>query len=124
MGRSEGGASARPLLHAVLAADAGTGSLLGLVDAKVWNRTGGKVKSRRSRKTPQKESQRWLNGTMRAGEVLAAANSITGVSDRESDIYEHFASRPTDVHLIVRACQNRKIETDAEEQMHLLFASC
>ena len=42
---------------------------------------------------------------------MAAANSITGVSDRESDIYEHFARRPANVHLIVRACQNRQIET-------------
>lgn len=118
----KGGALRGLLLHAVLAADAGTGGLLGLVDAKVWNRTGGKAKPRRGRMTPQKESQRWLDGTMRAGEVLAAANSITGVSDRESDIYEHFARRPSDVHLIVRACQNRQIETDTADQMHLLFS--
>jgi hypothetical protein len=109
------------LLHAVLAVDAGTGGVLGLVDAKVWNRKGGKAKPRRSRKTQQKESQRWLDGTMRAGEVLAAANSITAVSDRESDIYEHFARRPSNVHLIVRACQNRQIEADPEYPISLLF---
>ena len=118
----KGGAVRGLLLHAVLAVDAGTGGLLGLVDAKVWNRTGGKAKPRRERKIPQKESQRWLDGTMRAGEVLAAANSMTGVSDRESDIYEHFARRPSNVHLIVRACQNRPIETDTADQMHLLFS--
>jgi hypothetical protein len=118
----KGGALRGLLLHAVLTVDAGTGGLLGLVDAKVWNREGGKAKPRRGRKTPQKESQRWLDGTMRAGEVLAAANSITGVSDRESDIYEHFARRPSNVHLIVRACQNRKIETDTADQMDLLFS--
>ena len=117
----KGGALRGLLLHAVLAVDAGTGGVLGLVDAKVWNRKGGKVKPRRSRKTPQKESQRWLDGTMRAGEVLAAANSITGVSDRESDIYEHFARRPSNVHLIVRACQNRTIETDDADQIKRLF---
>jgi len=117
----KGGALRGLLLHAVLAVDAGTGGMLGLVDAKVWNRKGGKVTDRRSRKTPNKESQRWLDGTMRAGEVLAAADSITGVSDRESDIYEHFARRPSNVHLIVRACQNRKIETDDADQIKLLF---
>jgi hypothetical protein len=117
----KGGALRGLLLHAVLAVDAGTGGVLGLVDAKVWNRKGGKVTDRRSRKTPNKESQRWLDGTMRAGEVLAAADSITGVSDRESDIYEHFARRPSNVHLIVRACQNRKIETDDVDQIELLF---
>ena len=118
----KGGALRGLLLHAVLAVDAGTGGVLGLVDAKVWNRRGGKVTDRRSRKTSDKESQRWLDGTMRAGEVLAAANSITGVSDRESDIYEHFARRPSHVHLIVRACQNRTIETGDADQTNLLFA--
>jgi hypothetical protein len=118
----KGGALRGLLLHAVLAVDAGTGGVIGLVDAKVWNRKGGKVADRRSRATPHKESQRWLDGTMRAGEVLAAAAHITGVSDRESDIYEHFARRPDNVDLIVRACQNRKIETDDGDQINLLFS--
>lgn len=117
----KGGALRGLLLHAVLAVDAGTGGMLGLVEAKVRNRKGGKVADRRSRGTPHKESQRWLDGTMRASEVLAAAAHITGVSDRESDIYEHFARRPDNVHLIVRACQNRKIETDDTDQVNLLF---
>lgn len=90
----KGGALRGLLLHAVLAVDAGTGGVIGLVDAKVRNREGGKVGSRRSRKTAEKESQRWIDGTTRAAEVLAATNSLTGVSDRESDIYEHFATRP------------------------------
>jgi IS4 transposase len=117
----KGGALRGLLLHAVLAVDAGTGGLLGLVDAKTWNRKGGKVTNRRSRETSKKESQRWLNGTMRAGEVLASATCITGVSDRESDIYEHFACHPDNVHLIVRACQNRRIGSDDPEQINLLF---
>jgi hypothetical protein len=118
----KGGALRGLLLHAVLAVDAGNGAVLGLVDAPVRNRSGGKVKSRRSRATAQKESQRWLDGTARAGAVLAAARSITGVSDRESDIYEHFVQCPDNMHLIVRACQNRRIETNDEKQMGLLFA--
>ena len=118
----KGGGLRGLLLHAVLAVDAGTGGVLGLVDAKVWNRKGGKVTDRRSRKTSNKESQRWLDGTMRAGEVLAGAAYITGVSDRESDIYGHFARRPDNVHLIVRACQNRKIETNDADQVNLLFS--
>jgi len=118
----KGGALRGLLLHAVLAVDAGNGAVLGLVDAPVRNRSGGKVKSRRSRTTAQKESQRWLDGTARAGEALAAARSITGVSDRESDIYEHFVRCPDNMRLIVRACQNRRIETNDEEQIGLLFA--
>jgi Transposase DDE domain len=109
------------LLHAVLAVDASTSGVIGLVDAKVWNRQGGKVEPRRARETRQKESQRWLDGTTRASGVLATANSITAVSDRESDIYELFARRPSNVQLIVRACQNRQIATDAEDPIRLLF---
>ena len=117
----KGGALRGLALHSVLAVDAATHELIGLVDAKPWNREGGKVQHRRSRATSEKESQRWIDGTMRAGEVLPAARSITGVSDRESDIYEHFARRPSNMHLIVRACQNRKIETDDADELNLLF---
>jgi len=108
------------LLHAAVALEIGTGALLGLVDARVWNRDKGAVTPRRSRATEDKESQRWLDTTAHASEVLAAANSITVVSDRESDFYEHFARRPTNTHLIVRACQNRKIK-DPEDADALLF---
>jgi DDE family transposase len=105
----------------VLAVDAGTGGLIGLVDAQVRNRSGGKARSRRSRKTAEKESQRWIDGTARAAEVLTATNSIVGVSDRESDIYEHFTARPANMHLIVRACQNRAIEDGDGDGPGLLF---
>jgi hypothetical protein len=112
----KGGAVRGLLLHAVLAVEAGTGALLGLVDFKVWNREGGKVKSRHARATAQKESQCWLDGAARAGEVLAGARGITAVSDRGSDIYEYFARCPSHVDQIVRACQNRKIEPDEESK--------
>jgi hypothetical protein len=118
----KGGALRGLLQHAALAVDASNGGVIGLVDAKLWNRPGGKAKHRRSRTTKQKESQRWLDSTRRAAEVLTEAASITVVSDRESDIYEHFASCPQGTHLIVRACQNRRIEADEEEQIDLLFA--
>jgi len=117
----KGGAVRGLVLHAAVAVDAGTGALLGAVDLKVWNRTGGKVKPRRGRTTAEKESQRWIDGARRAGEVVASARRITSVSDPESDVYEHFASRPDNVDVIVRACQNRSIETDAEDQVALLF---
>lgn len=117
----KGGALRGLTLHTVLAVDAVSHELIGLIDAKPRNREGGKAKHRRSRTTSQKESQRWIDGAVRASEVLTATSSITGVSDRESDIYEHFARRPGNVHLIVRACQNRKIETDDADELNLLF---
>ena len=116
----KGGALGGLLLHAAVALEIGTGALLGLVDAEVWNRDKGAVTSRRSRSTEDKESQRWLDTTTRASEVLAAANSITVVSDRESDFYEHFARRPTNTHLLVRACQNRNIK-GSDDAGGLLF---
>ena len=109
------------LLHASLAVEAGTEALLGLVSMQVWNRGRGELAPRRKRTTANKESQRWIESTQQAGKVLAAAAGITMVSDRESDFYELFAERPQNVELIVRACQNRRIE-GAEEDPHLLFS--
>jgi hypothetical protein len=106
----KGGGLGGLLLHPVLAVDADTGALLGLASMEVWNRSGGPVTARRRRATAAKESQRWVEGARRAGEVLSSAASITAVSDRESDFYELFAQRPANVQLIVRACQNRRIE--------------
>jgi hypothetical protein len=111
----KGGALGGLLLHPVLAVEAGSGALLGLVSMHIWNRSDGAVAPRRKRTTAGKESQRWLDGAQQAGEVLAQAASITAVSDRESDFYELFADRPENVQLIVRACQNRRIELPAPE---------
>jgi hypothetical protein len=117
----KGGGVGGLLLHAGLVVEKGSHALLGLIEAKVWNRDDdASTATRRSRATADKESQRWLDVSARAGEGLAAANSITVVSDRESDIYEHFARRPTNADLVVRACQNRKIET--ADASVLLFA--
>ena len=117
----KGGGTRGLLLHAALAIDAGNDALLGLVDAQVWNRDRGKVTARRSRATVDKESQRWLSATAKAGEALAAARSITMISDRESDIYEHFARCPANVELIVRASWDRQIKL-ASEKFARLFA--
>lgn len=114
------GKTAGLLLHPVLAVEAGTGALLGLVSMQVWNRGVAELAPRRQRATAAKESQRWIDATRQAGAVLDEAASITMVSDRESDFYELFAQRPHNVDLIVRACQNRRIE--AQDEPGLLFA--
>lgn len=109
------------MLHPMLAIEAGTGALLGLVSMQVWNRDAEELAPRRQRATINKESQRWIDATKQAGAVLEGAASITMVSDRESDFYELFAERPHNVDLIVRACQNRRIKA-AQEEPGLLFA--
>jgi hypothetical protein len=115
------GRAAGLLLHPVLAVEAGTQALLGLVSLHVWNRSRNELAPRRKRATAAKESQRWIDGIREAGTVLAEAASITMVADRESDIYECFAHRPDNVDLIVRAGQNRRVDVPEEEPV-LLFA--
>ena len=106
----------------MLAVEAGSEALLGLVSMQVWNRKGGgRRSSRRERATPAKESQRWIDGMRQAGEVLARAAGITVLCDREGDMYELFVKRPANVQLIVRACQNRRIKQEAEQDPKLLF---
>lgn len=115
----KGGGVRGLLLHAALAIDAGNDALLGLVDAQVWNRDKGKVTARRSRVTASKESQRWLSASAKAGKALSAARSITVISDRESDIYEHFARRPANVEFIVRASWDRQIKLESGKSARL-----
>jgi hypothetical protein len=94
-------------LHPVLAVEAETGGIIGLVDCGVLNRTAGKVSDHKKRPTADKESRRWLHGAEMAADRLAAAETITMVGDRESDIYHLFAHRPAHVHLLCRSAQSR-----------------
>jgi DDE family transposase len=116
----KGGGTRGLLLHAALALDADNGALLGLADVQVWNRNKGKVTPRRSRAMADKESQRWLSVAAQAGALLSAARSITVISDRESDIYEHFAHRPANVELLVRSNWNRKIKLNPGSSTQLI----
>lgn len=107
---SVGGSVSGLVVHPVLAVEAGTGALLGLVGAEVWNRTDGQKEHRRNRPLEEKESKHWLIGAEKAGRVLQEAARITVVGDRESDIYEVIARRPANVDMLVRVAQNRLIE--------------
>jgi hypothetical protein len=77
--------------------------------------------SRRDRVASAKESQRWIDGMRQAGEGLAQAAGITVLCNREGDMYELLAQRPVNVHLVVRACQNRRIEQVVPQDAKLLF---
>ena len=100
------------LMHPVLAVDAASGDLLGLVDVEIWNRHGRKrVTKARTRPKAERESRRWGAGAVRAGEVLAKARSITAISDREGDDFHDFANRPENVDILTRVKHDRKIET-------------
>lgn len=119
----KGGVLSGLLLHPVLAVEVGSEALLGVVSLQIWNRPGGGQRaSRRQRTTSGKESQRWIEGMQQAGEVLGEASGVTVLCDREADMYELFARRPADVQLIVRACQNRRIEPPTATDEELLFS--
>lgn len=98
-------------LHPVLAVDAATGGIIGLVDCAVLNRTEGKVTNHKKRAVDDKESHRWLHGAEMAADRLSTAETITMVGDRESDIYDLFARRPANVHLLCRSAQPRAMTT-------------
>jgi hypothetical protein len=115
------------LPHPIIAVDAEQGGLIGLVVAEVINRPEGqsplpataKAEALKRRPADEKESRRWLAGAETAGAVLATAAMITMVEDRDGDIYDQFARRPDNVHLLVRAAQNRTL--DGNEK---LFERC
>jgi hypothetical protein len=94
-------------LHPLLVVDAQTGGVLGLAGCQIMNRRRRRTTAAAERPLAQKESRRWLEGARQAGRVLTAAASVTVVADRESDIYEEFAYRPDNVHLLTRAAQDR-----------------
>lgn len=99
------------LLHAMLAVDAESGGLLGLVSGRIWTRDGGPVAvAHAQRRLAEKESERWLSTAQAAKAVLAKAACVTVVADRESDIYEEWARLPqAGFHLLTRAMSDRRI---------------
>ena len=98
------------LLHPMLAVDAGTGALLGLVTGKIWTRTGKVKTAHRKRKLADKESERWVTTPEAARKVLSEAAMVTEVSDREGDFYAKWARLPSEnFHILTRAMHDRAI---------------
>ena len=119
LGPGGDGVSAGFFLHPLLAIDADSEAVLGLLDSQIWTRTSGLADTpRRARCLDDKESVRWAQGTARAAELLPDAASVVVVSDRESDIYGGFVRRPAGADIIIRAAHDRAV-VDGEH----LFAS-
>lgn len=96
-------------IHAAVAVDADDETVLGPVEAKIWTRDGRGVRDRRQRDLEDKEAYRWLVVAELTSELFPAARERIVVGDRESDMYALFARRPSDVHLVVRCGQDRKL---------------
>jgi len=98
------------LVHAMLALDAADESCLGLVAGEIWTRHGRVTVPHKKRSLSDKESRRWIATAERGKTVLAAAEMVTVVADRESDFYEEWASVPgPDFHLLTRVMQDRRL---------------
>ena len=100
--------------HATIAVEGEHGALLGLVDAQIIERQGGRDKGAKGRALCDKESQRWIDGMRASGRLVAAgATRVTVVADREGDMYEMFADRPEGVEVVIRAAQDRVVSQGA-----------
>ncbi len=96
------------LLHAMLAFDADSGDCLGAVAGHIWTRRGLVKVAHQKRLTKNKESQRWIDTAQQAKTVLAAADMVTVVADRESDLFAEWAAVPEpNFHLITRVMHDR-----------------
>jgi DDE family transposase len=104
------------LLHPMLAVDAADGDVLGLVCGHVWTReepaANGKNKAakKRRRACSEKESRHWVETPAAAKPVLAAADRVTMIADREADSYRFWAEVPdARTHVLGRIYHERKL---------------
>ena len=103
------------------------GTPLGTVHAKVWARDdlpplpkSERSKKRKHTSIEEKESMRWLDAFRQARKEarLARQTRFVCVADSEADIYELLAesqAEPHEIDWIVRACQNRALQTSVEK---------
>jgi len=102
------------LLHPSFVVDAHSCIPYGFSDVKIWNRPLEKLTKyeRNYNLLPieEKESYKWIASSEKSKEVLAKAEKIIIVQDREGDIYEQFAMIPDQkTELLVRARANRTL---------------
>ena len=89
---------------------------LGLAHHQVWTRQAedfGKRHTRKQRPIQDKESHKWLRSLEATAHLQGALPDVcfVNVADREADIYDFFRlARKLDVHLLVRAAWNRRVD--------------
>ncbi len=103
-------------LHPTLVLDAENGFPLGISTVKLWTRdiNHADKHERNYKKLPieEKESYKWLRSADETQRCLSIGNAklVTHIADRESDMYEEFATVPNrDNHVLVRARIDRRL---------------
>jgi hypothetical protein len=71
---------------------------------------GGQSASRHRRSASDRQSARWLASAKVAARACAGASRLTVIADREADIFELFAGRPTGTGLLIRAAHDRVLD--------------
>lgn len=93
---------------------------LGVLGTRFWcrdNKTVGINKLRASFNTLEKESSKWIWGLEQVKNHLCGfGKQILLIGDRESDMYDLFASDcPSDISILARISQNRFVKNDDEK---------
>ncbi|MGF2015828.1 IS4 family transposase [Nostoc sp. DedVER01b] len=103
-------------IHPTLILDAENGFPLGISAVQLWTRdiNHADKHERNYQKLPieQEESYKWLRSATDTQRCLSlgSAKVVTHIADRESDLYEEFATVPNrDNHVLVRARQDRRL---------------
>lgn len=111
-------------VHPSLMFDADTRLPIGFSNVTIWSRQADApgCRERQYKKLPveAKESFRWCESVDRAKQV-AAGCTVTVVSDREADIYEHLKRADDNVHILVRSNQNRRV-AHHDQKLHELIS--
>jgi len=103
-------------VHPTLVMDAKDGFTYGISSFEIINRTEPPLKridKQRHSRFPieKKESYRWLSAIQESKKRLSKAQSLTFVSDRESDIYQLWSRIPDErTHLVIRCSFFRKFK--------------
>ena len=103
-------------IHPTLVLDGESGFPLGLSTLKLWSREIDHAdKHERGYKNlpiEEKESYKWLASASESQKCFEAgrAKIVTHIGDRESDLFEEFATVPNkNNHLLIRACLDRRL---------------
>jgi hypothetical protein len=95
---------------------------LGVVHQQVWARADedpAQKEHRRSRETSEKESRRWIDTLDAVQAHFPPGVELLVIGDAEADFYELLAApRRDEVHLLVRAGQNRLVNSGEHRLLH------